>query len=67
MCCVRVLQGRARGEPCPEIFEGTLKPGESYESCTLVLVPEGVDVAEVHFLSDNGSDRAPEFVYWATE
>jgi hypothetical protein len=54
-------------EPCEEVTQGTLKPGESYESCTLVLVPEGVDVARVHYLSDEGPDEPPEFVYWATE
>ena len=51
---------------CPSVTEGTLEPGQSYESCTLVLVPAGVQVGKVYFLSDNGPDRAPEFVYWAT-
>lgn len=54
-------------KPCTEVTEGTLKPGESYESCTLVLVPEGRDVDKVHFLSDNGPGEPPDFVYWATE
>lgn len=54
-------------EPCRRISEGSLKPSESYESCTLLLVPDGVDVAKVEFLSDNGPDAEPEFVYWATE
>jgi hypothetical protein len=54
-------------EPCPRIAEGTLEPGQSYESCTLVLVPDGIDVARVEFLSDRGPDEPPEFVYWATE
>lgn len=54
-------------EPCPTITEGTLKPGESYESCTLVLVPDGVDPARVEFLSDRGPGEEPEFVYWAVE
>jgi hypothetical protein len=52
-------------EPCRNLTEGVLEPGESYESCTLVLVPEGVDVAKVHFLSDNGPDEPPQSVYWA--
>jgi hypothetical protein len=54
-------------EPCPTIAEGTLQPGESYESCTLVLVPDGVDVGKVEFLSDEGPGEEPEFVYWAIE
>lgn len=54
-------------EPCPDPSSGTLEPGESYEGCTLVLVPEGTDVAKVYFLSDNGPDKPSEFVYWATE
>lgn len=54
-------------EPCKEVTEGMLKPGDSYESCTLVIVPDGVEVAKVHFLSDQGPDKPPEFVYWATE
>ena len=54
-------------EPCREVSRGTFRPGESYASCTLALAPEGVDVAKVHFLSDNGSGKEPEFVYWATE
>jgi hypothetical protein len=54
-------------EPCLSVSEGILEPGESYESCTLVLVPPGVDVGKVQFLSDNGDGKEPEFVYWATE
>ncbi len=59
--------GNVEFEPCREIREGTLQPGESYESCTLVLVPEGAEPEKVHFLSDKGPDTPPEFVYWATE
>lgn len=54
-------------EPCPENTDGTLEPGESFESCTLVLVPDGLEVAKVYYLSDNGPDEAPEYVYWTTE
>lgn len=54
-------------EQCPESDDGTLKSGETYESCTLALVPKGVDAAKVHFLSDNGPNEEPELVYWATE
>lgn len=50
--------------PCTEITEGAFKPGESYESCTLTLVPDGVEVGKVSFLSDKGADTPPEFVYW---
>jgi hypothetical protein len=51
--------------PCQSVAEGTLEPRESYASCTLVLVPAGVAVGRVEFLSDNGPRREPEFVYWA--
>jgi hypothetical protein len=54
-------------KPCRRISKGMLKPGESYESCTLVLVPDGVDVGKVQFLSDRGPNEEPKFVYWATE
>ena len=64
-----LIFGLGAGEPfapCPRVLEGTLEPGESYESCTLVLVPDGVDVGRVHFLSTSPGEE-PEFVYWATE
>lgn len=51
-------------EHCTKIDKGKLAPGESYESCTLFLVPEGVDVGKVSFLSDRGAGEEPEFVYW---
>ena len=51
-------------EHCTEVDEGELAPGESYESCTLFLVPESVDVGKVSFLSDRGAGEEPEFVYW---
>lgn|GEM_PF-1978024 len=53
--------------PCERVTEGDFAPGDSYESCTLFLVPEGVEVASVTFLSDKGADAEPEFVYWEVE
>lgn len=53
--------------PCESVDEGEFAPGDSYESCTLVLVPDGVEVSKVSFLSDEGEDAEPEFVYWETE
>ena len=51
--------------PCPHVNEGQLQPGDSYEACTLFLVPEGSEVAKVSFLAyPNGADAEPEFVYW---
>lgn len=50
--------------PCESVDGGDFAPGDSYESCTLVLVPDGVDVGRVSFLSDEGADAEPEFVYW---
>jgi hypothetical protein len=35
---------------CPRIREGTLEPGDSYESCSLFLLPQGSDPDRVHFL-----------------
>ena len=58
--------GESTFAPCRTVTEGTLAPGESYESCTVVLAPAGAKVARVYFLSDNGPGREPEFVYWAT-
>jgi hypothetical protein len=54
-------------EPCVNVTKGEFAPGDTYESCTLILVPEGVDVGKVSFLSDKGADVEPEFVYWETE
>lgn len=51
-------------KPCPEVTKGTLKPGASYESCSLFLVKEGVEIGKVSYLSDNGPGKPPEFVYW---
>lgn len=53
--------------PCTAVTKGELEPGDSYESCTLVLVPEGVELGKVSFLSDEGPDTEPEFVYWEVE
>jgi hypothetical protein len=50
--------------PCEEVSKGQLAPGQSYESCTLFLVPKGTDVGKVSFLSNEGPDVEPEFVYW---
>jgi len=54
-------------EPCPEASGGGLEPGGSGESCSLILVPDGLDVAKVYYLSDHGPDKEPEWVYWAPE
>jgi hypothetical protein len=51
-------------ELCKKVDEGKLAPGQSYESCTLFLVPEGVDLGKVSFLSDEGPGEEPRFVYW---
>jgi hypothetical protein len=53
--------------PCENVTDGKLAPGDSYESCTLFLVPEGIEVGQVSFLSDMGADTPPEFVYWDVE
>lgn len=50
--------------PCEADDKGKLQPGDSFESCTLVLVPPGVEIATVSFLSNPGGGEEPEFVYW---
>ncbi|MDQ3982196.1 MAG: hypothetical protein M3271_05890 [Actinomycetota bacterium] len=53
--------------PCESVDEGTFAPGDGFESCTLFLVPEDVEVGRVSFLSDEGADAEPEFVFWDVE
>jgi len=55
--------GGAPFEKCPKISEGELAPGESYESCTLFLVPEGSEPSKVSFLPYDPESET-EFVYW---
>ena len=52
--------------PCPNIDDGDLSPGDSFEDCTLFLVGEGVEAARVSFLSQP-ADGESTFVYWAAE
>ena len=44
-------------EPCRDVTEGTLEQGESFEDCTLVLVPEGDEVDTVLFVSQKANDE----------
>jgi hypothetical protein len=44
-------------KPCQPVTEGSLAPGESYESCTLVLVPEDSDVGKVLFVSQKANSE----------
>ena len=44
--------------PCPSVSEGMLEPGQSYESCTLVLVPAGLEVGRVNFSATTASTGA---------
>ena len=55
--------GGAPFEKCPKVSEGDLAPGESYESCTLFLVPEGSEPSKVSFLPYDPKNET-EFVYW---
>jgi hypothetical protein len=48
---------------CPRIYEGTLKPGQSYDSCTLFLVLEGKEPSKVSFLPYDPKNET-DFVYW---
>ena len=48
---------------CPKNDDDDLAPGESQESCTLFLVPEGKEPSKVSFLPyDPGAET--DFVYW---
>jgi hypothetical protein len=49
---------------CKRVSEGELAPGQTYESCTLFLVPEGKEPGKVSFLPYD-PEQETEFVYWA--
>jgi hypothetical protein len=51
--------------PCPANDDGVLVPGESYESCTLFLVPKGTKLDRVRFVSQ-GPDATITFTDWGT-
>lgn len=59
-------QKGGKGGPCPDIDDGELPPGESFEDCTLFLVPPDAEVARVSFLSQPAGGE-PEFVYWQVQ
>jgi predicted small lipoprotein YifL len=50
--------------PCPDVDEGGLAPGQSFEDCTLFLYPAGSAPASVTFLSQPAGEE-PEFVRWS--
>jgi hypothetical protein len=50
---------------CKHESGGTLDPGQSYEDCTLVLVPSGRKIERVRFVSQ-GQDAKITFTDWAT-
>jgi len=54
------------GEPfekCPKNTDGEVAPGESFESCTLFLVPAGREPSKVSFLPHDPGEET-DFVYW---
>jgi hypothetical protein len=51
---------------CPQVNSGALDPGQSYESCTLFLVPKGAKLDRVRFVSQ-GPDARITFTDWAIE
>lgn len=57
--------GGAPFVPCKDVNSGTLEPGQSYEGCTLFLVPSGAKVDRVRFVSQ-GPDAKITFTDWAT-
>ncbi|MFN2471975.1 MAG: hypothetical protein ABR583_13505 [Gaiellaceae bacterium] len=50
-------------EKCTNVNQGTLSPGQSFEDCTLFLVPEDQDVGKVLFVSQ-APDAEITFIYW---
>ncbi|MEO7664281.1 MAG: hypothetical protein ABIV26_04085 [Candidatus Limnocylindrales bacterium] len=51
---------------CPDLATGVFKPGESFESCTLFLVPKDRPAARVSFLPYvPGKDT--DWAYWAVK
>lgn len=46
-------------EPCPALPD-TLAPGASADGCSIVLVPDGVEVERISYLADISED----FEYW---
>jgi len=52
--------------PCVDAEATPLEPGESYESCTLFLVPPGAHLAVVRFVSQS-PDATITFTDWAVK
>lgn len=48
---------------CPRIREGTLEPGDSYESCSLFLLPPDSEPDRVHFLPYVPGEET-DWVFW---
>ena len=44
-------------EKCKNVRDGDVAPGESYESCTLFLVPKGATPDVVRFVSQDKSAK----------
>jgi hypothetical protein len=51
---------------CTKVNEGRVAPGQSFESCTLFLVPNDKAPGKVSFLP-NQPGTATDFVYWSAE
>jgi hypothetical protein len=58
------VTGSAPYAPCPDKSKGMLKPGESFETCSLVLVPKGRNVKTVLFVSQKANNEIV-FTRWA--
>jgi hypothetical protein len=53
--------------PCENVSDGNLKPGDSFEDCTLFLVPEGLEVSQVSFFATPKVGEPSVFIYWDIE
>jgi hypothetical protein len=56
----------AKFDKCVDNRDGTVAPGESYESCTLFLVPKGATPEKVRFVSQ-AADAEITFTDWQVE
>ncbi len=56
----------AKFDKCVDNRDGTVAPGESYESCTLFLVPKGATPEKIRFVSQ-AADAEITFTDWQIE
>jgi len=60
------LFGSEEFSACPDRTDGALAPGETFESCSLFLVPSGSTPTRLSFLP-HLEGKATDFVYWSVK